>query len=109
MLGCPSNIAFYHHGNNEQSVEKKESLRLSKIVCILHQSNFAKAVEIKQRDPSKYKSCILLLGTFHTIMMYMNAIRKSFKDARLRDVLIQLGTIAKGLRHECTYGKHVQP
>ena len=38
-------------------------------------------------------------------MMYMNAISKSFKDARLRDVLIQLDTIAKGLRHSALMGK----
>ena len=35
----------------------------------------------------------------------MNAIIKSFKEARLRDVLIQLGTMAKGLRHSGLIGK----
>ena len=83
------------HESNEQSVEN-ESLKLSGIVCVFDQSIFAKAAEIKWMDPSKYKSCVLLLGTFHTIMMYMNVISKRFKDAGLRDVFMQSGAIAEG-------------
>ena len=66
----------------------KESLKLTLIVCMFQQSIFAKAAEKKWRDPFKYKSCVLLLGTFHTIMMYMNVISKRFKDTGSRDVLI---------------------
>ena len=78
-----------------RALKMKESLKLSGIVCVFDQSIFAKAMEIKWRDPSKYKSCIPLLGTFHT-MIYMNKISKRFKDAGLRDVLIQSGAIAEG-------------
>ena len=79
-----------------RALKTKESLKLSEKVCVFDQSIFAKAAEIKWRDPFKYKSCVLLLGTVHTIMTYMNVISKRFKDAGLRDVLIQSGAIAEG-------------
>ena len=72
-----------------RTLKMKESLKLSGIMCIFDQSNFAKAAETKRRDPSKFKSSVLLLGTFHTIMMYINVISKRFIDAGLRNVLIQ--------------------
>ena len=85
-----------------RALKMKESLKLSGIVCVFDQSTFAKAAEIKWRDTFKYKSCVLLLGTFHTIMMYMNVICKRFKDAGLRDVLIQSGAIAEGSKDAIT-------
>ena len=85
--------------------KKKESLKLSGIVCVFDQSIFAKAAEIKWRDPSKYKNRVLLLGTFHTIMTYMNVISKRFKDTGLRDVLIQSGEIVGGSIDSALTGK----
>ena len=29
MLGCPSNRVFYHHGNNEQSVENERIIEIT--------------------------------------------------------------------------------
>ena len=78
-----------------RALKMKESLKLSGRVCVFDQSIFAKAAEIKWRDPSKCKSCVQLLDTFHTIMMYMNVINKRSKDAGLRDILIQSGAIAE--------------
>ena len=54
---------------------------------IFDQSIFKTAAEIIWKDPSMLKECILILGTFHTIMMYMTVISKLFKDAEVRDVL----------------------
>ena len=62
-----------------RALKMKESLKLSRIVCVFDESIFAKAVEIKWRDLSIYKSSVLLLGTFHTIMMNKNVISKIFK------------------------------
>ena len=88
-----------------RALKTKESLKLSGIVCVFDQSIFAKAADMKWRDPFKYKSCVLLLGTFHTIMTYMNVISKRFKDAGLRDVLIQSGAIAEGSIDSALMGK----
>ena len=35
------------------------------------------------------------MGMFHTIMMHIHILSKSFSDAALRDALIQSGTIAE--------------
>ena len=88
-----------------RALKMKESWKLSGIVCVFDQSIFAKAAEIKWRDPSKYKTCVLLLGTFHTIMMYMNVISERFNDVGLRDVLIQSGAIAEGSIDTTLMGK----
>ena len=37
-----------------------------------------------------------MLCTFHTIMMFMAVIYKRFKDAGLRDLVIQLGLLPEG-------------
>ena len=92
-----------------RALKMKESLKFNGIVCVFDQSIFAKAVEIKWRDPSKYKSGVLLLGTFHTIMMYINVISKRFKDAGLRDVLVQSGSIAQGSIDCALMGKMYNP
>lgn len=46
------------------------------------------------------KEFILMLGTFHTIMIYMTVISKLFKDAEVRDVL--------GDHSFSTFTKHVR-
>ena len=37
-----------------------------------------------------------MLGMFHMLMMFLGIIRKRFKDAGLRDVLIQIQILAEG-------------
>ena len=43
----------------------------------------------------RYSSCLVMLGIFHTIMMFLGVMRKRFADARLKDLLIQSGVVAK--------------
>ena len=88
-----------------RALKIKESLILSGIVCVFDQSIFAKAAEIKWKHPDKFKSCILMLGTFHMIMMFLSVISKRFKDAGLRDVLVQSGIIAAGSVEQAISGK----
>lgn len=88
-----------------RALKMKDSLKLSGMMCVFDQSIFAKAGEIKWRDPSKCKSCILLLGRCHTIMMYMNVISKRFKDAPLQDVLKPSGAITQGSIDSALMGK----
>ena len=65
------------------------SINLDAIICVFDQAIYAKAVEIKWKDPNKYKNCIIMLGMFHMVMMYLGVIGKRLKDAGMRDVLIQ--------------------
>ena len=58
-------------------------LKLPEIVCIFDQAIYAKAAEIKWKSPEKFETVIIMLGTFHLIMMYMSILSKRFKDAGL--------------------------
>ena len=52
-------------------------------------SYFAKAIEVKWNQKERFKDSIIMLGIFHMIMMYMGIMSKRFKDAGLRDILVQ--------------------
>ena len=89
----------------ERCLTIKETLKLSCIICVFDQAIYAKAVEIRWKKMERYKDCILMLGTFHTIMMYLGIIGKRFKDAGLRDILIQSEVIAEGSVDRALTGK----
>ena len=80
-------------------------MKLSAIVCIFDQAIYAKAVEIKWKMPNQYKDCILMLGVFHMLMMYLGIIGKRLKDAGLRDVLIHSQIMAEGSVDKALAGK----
>ena len=46
-----------------------------------------------------------MMGIFHTIMMYIYILSKSFSNTGLRDVLIQSLTVAEGSIHKALSGK----
>ena len=66
-----------------------ESLRLVSIVCVFDQAIYSKAVEITWKEKEKIQNCVLMMGLFHMLMMFMHILNKRFADAGLRDVLIQ--------------------
>ena len=76
----------------------KEKLNLPVLIC-------AKAAEIKWKNPEKFQNCIIMLGIFHMLMMYLGIIGKRFKDGGLRDVLVQSGIIAEGSVEKTLSGK----
>ena len=83
----------------------KEKLKLSAIVCVFDQIVYSMAVEIKWKMPKQYKDCTLMLGMFHMLMMYLDIIGIHFKDAGLRDVLIQSQILAEGSVDKTLTGK----
>ena len=88
-----------------RSLAIKDKLKLSAIVCVFDQAIYSKAVEIKWKMPDQFKDCILMLGTFHMVMMYLGIIGKRFKDAGLRDILIQSQVLAEGSVDKALPGK----
>ena len=60
----------------DRCLKIKEQLRLNYIVCVFDQAIYCKAMELKWRYPDKYKDCIVMLGIFHMIMMYLGIIGK---------------------------------
>ena len=82
----------------------KVKLNLPVIVCVFDQAIYAKAVEIKWTYPDKFESCILMLGVFHMLMLFLGIIGKRYKDAGL-DVLVQSEVIAEGSVDKALSGK----
>ena len=66
---------------------------------------YAKAVEIKWKKMNQFKDCVVMLGIFHLLMMYLGIIGKRFKDAGLRDVLIQSEIVTEGSIERALTGK----
>ena len=83
----------------------QEKLNLNAIVCVFYHGIYCKAAEIKWKYPEQFKNCILMLGIFHMLMMYLGISGKRFKDAGLKDVLIQSGVIAEGSVERALSGK----
>ena len=46
-----------------------ESLHLVSLVCVFDQAIYSKEREIKWKEPAKFKSCLLMMGMFHLIML----------------------------------------
>ena len=83
----------------------KERLKLKSIVCVFDQAIYAKAVEIIWKKMDQLKACVIMLGIFHLLMMYLRIIGKRFKDAGLRDVLVQSEIVAEDSIERVLTGK----
>ena len=83
-----------------------DSLRLVSIVCVFDQAIYCKACEIKWKEPKKFENCVLMMGIFHLLMVYMGILKKRFGDAGLRDALIQGSVVAEGSVDMALRGKN---
>ena len=90
----------------QRCIKIKESLGLQSIVCVFDQAIYCKAVEIKWKNPGEFSSCIIMLGIFHTIMMYLGIFSKRFGHGGLRDLLIQSEVLAEGSVERALKGFH---
>ena len=89
----------------ERCLAIKERLKLKSIVCVFDQAIYAKAVEIKWKKMDQFKDCVVILGIFHLLMMYLRIIGKRFKDAGLWNVLVQSEIVAEGSIERVLTGK----
>ena len=89
----------------ERTLKIFESLELTSIVCVFDNVIYSKAIEIKWKEKQKFNGCVLMIGMFHMLMMFMHILSKWFSTAGLRDVLIQSGVIAEGLVDKALPGK----
>ena len=81
------------------------SLNLKSIVCVFDQAIYSKAIKLRWKEQEKFSSCVLMMGMFHTLMMYMHILSKRFSDAGVRDFLIQSSVIEEGSADKALYGK----
>ena len=89
----------------DRCLKIKEQLRLNNIVCVFDQAIYCKAMEMKWRYPEKYKDCIVMLGIFHVIMMYLGITSKKVSDTGLKDLIIQSDVVATGSLDKALSGK----
>ena len=89
----------------ERALKIIDQLHLVSIVCVFDQAIYSKACEIKWKEAEKFQNCVLMLGIFHLLMMYMGILNKRFSDAGLKDALIQSSIIAAGSIDSALRGK----
>jgi hypothetical protein len=80
----------------ERSLKIKNQLGLNSVVCVYDQAIYEKAFQIKCKEPQKFESLFLMMGTFHVILTFLAVIAARFKDAGLKDIVIQSSTVAEG-------------
>ena len=61
----------------QRCLKIKDSLNIQCIICVFDQAIYCKAMEIKWKHPDQFKDCIIMLGIFHTIMMYLGIFGKT--------------------------------
>ena len=82
-----------------------DSLKLLSIVCVFDQAIYSKALQVKWKEKAKFKNCVLMMGAFHMLMVFMHILSKRFGDAGLRDALIKSSAIAEGSVDRATDGR----
>ena len=98
-------FAFLYFQVMLKALKIVSSLNLKSIVCAFDQAIYSKAIEIKWKEQEKFSSCVLMMGMFHMLIMYMHILSKRFSDAGVRDVLIQSSVIAEGSVDKALCGK----
>ena len=63
----------------ERTLRIKSQLNVQSIVCVYDQAIYAKAYQIKCKEPERFKSIFLMMGTFHIIMTLLVVMAVSSK------------------------------
>lgn len=71
-------------------------LHMRYMSVVFEQALYCKVTEILWAHRDSFPNNVPRLGVFHTICMFLGVIGKHFRDAGLRDVCIESGTVAEG-------------
>ena len=80
----------------EYSLQIKDQLNVKSIVCVYDQAIYAKTYQINCKEQEKFQDLFWMMETFHIILTFLAVISSRFKDAGLRDILIQSSVVAEG-------------
>ena len=80
----------------EKLLKIKSQLNVKSIICVRDQTIYAKAYQINCKEPTKFQDVFLMMGTFHFILTFMPVLVVRFKDARLKDIVVQCMIAAEG-------------
>ena len=95
-VNAPATNMSTVHEVLDRAVKIKDALDIEELVCVFDQALYSKAAEIKWKHPDEFNAVILRMGAFHTICNLLAIIGKRFKDAGLRDIVVESGIIAEG-------------
>ena len=98
-LDAPTTTTCTIYYMMERSLQIKVQLNLKSIVCAYNQAIYAKAYQINYKEQEKFQVLLLMMETFHIILTFLAVISSRFKDAGLRDILIQSSVVAEGSLH----------
>ena len=80
----------------EKLLKIKSQLNVKSIICVRDQTIYTKAYQINCKEPTKFQDVFLMMGTFHFILTFMPVLVVRFKDARLKDIVVQCMIAAEG-------------
>ena len=80
----------------EYSLQIKDQLNVKSIVCVYDQAIYAKTYQINCKEHEKFQDLFWMMETFHIIFTFLAVISSRFKDAGLRNILIQSSVVAEG-------------
>ena len=76
------------------------------VLVTLDQAIYSKANEIIWRHPAQFSNVVLLLGCFHTSVIFLSIIGQRFADAELHDILVESGLTGSNVVSSVLSGKH---
>ena len=80
----------------ERALKIIDQSHLVSIADVFGQAFYSKTFEIKWKEAEKFQNCVLMLGIFQLLMMYMGILNKRFSNVALKNELIQSLIIAEG-------------
>ena len=93
----------------EKSLKIREMINLSYAVFVSNEAIYAKATEIRPKEPEMFSSLFLMLGIFYILSMFLGITETRFMDAELKDILIQSNINAGGYIKGVLSGKQYNP
>ena len=73
----------------EKSLKIREMINLLYAVFVSNEAIYAKATEIRPKEPEMFSSLFLMMGIFYIFSMFLGITETRFMDAELKDILIQ--------------------
>lgn len=93
----------------EKSLKIREMINLSYAVFVSNEAIYAKATEIRPKEPEMFSSLFLMMGIFYILSMFLGITETRFMDAELKDILIQSKINAGGYIKGVLSGKQYNP
>ena len=90
----------------QRSLAIADSLGQHSIPVVLDQAIFAKAKEVMWKHRQQFARVVLMMGGFHTSMVFMGVIGKRFGDAGLHDIMVESGVVGPAAIATTLSGKH---